>query len=48
MMPKINNFQDRIEHMDNAFTASDRKMKSKINGLIDKKIEEEIFEIEEK
>ena len=37
MMPKINDFEDRIEHMENAFTASDRKMESKINDLIDEK-----------
>ena len=33
---RINNFQDRIEHLENALTASD----CKINDLIDKKIEE--------
>ena len=37
MMPKINDFGDRIEHLENALTASDRKMESKINDLIDKK-----------
>ena len=48
MMPKINDFEDRIEHLENALTASDCKMESKINDLIDKKIEEEISELEEK
>ena len=43
MMPKINDFEDRIEHLQNASTASDCKMERKINDLIDKKIEEEIF-----
>ena len=48
MMPRINDFEDRIEHLENALTASDCKMESKINDLIDKKIEEEISELEEK
>ena len=48
MMPKINDFEDRIEHLENALTASDCKMESKINNVIDKKIEEEISELEEK
>ena len=48
MMPKINDFEDRIEHLENALTASDCKMESKINDLIDKKIEEDISELEEK
>ena len=48
MMPKINYFEDRIEHLENALTTSDCKMESKINDLIDKKIEEEISELEEK
>ena len=48
MMPKINDFEDRIEHLENALTASNCKMESKINDLIDKKIEEEISELEEK
>ena len=39
-MPKINDFQDRIEHLQNALTASDRKMESKADDHIDKKIEE--------
>ena len=39
-MPKINDRQDRIEHLENALTASDRKMESKIYDLIDTKIEE--------
>ena len=43
MMPKINDLHDRIEHLENALTASDRK----IYDLIDKKIEE-IFLLEEK
>ena len=47
MMPKINDFEDRIEHLENAVTTSDCKMESKINDLIDKKIEE-ISELEEK
>ena len=38
MMPKINDFEDRIEHLENALTASDCKMESKINDLIDKKL----------
>ena len=42
MISKINDLQDRIEHLENAFTASDPKMESKINDLINKKIEEEI------
>ena len=37
MMPKINDFEDRIEHLENALTASDCKMESKINDIIDKK-----------
>ena len=48
MMPKINDFEDRIEHLENALTTSDCKMESEINDLIDKKIEEEISELEEK
>ena len=48
MMPKINDFEDRIEHFENASTASDCKMESKINDLIDKKIKEEIYELEDK
>ena len=49
MMPKINDFEDRIEHLENALTASDCKMEIKINDLIDKKkIQEEISELEEK
>ena len=36
---KLMIFQDRIEHLENAFTVSD----CKINNLTDKKIEEEIF-----
>ena len=47
MMPKINDFEDRIEHLENALTASDCKMERKINDLIDKKIEEEISEEKE-
>ena len=43
MMPKINDLQDRNEHLENALTVSDPKMESKINDLIDKKIEEQIF-----
>ena len=39
MMPKINDFEDRVEHLGNASTTFDRKMESKINDLIDKKIE---------
>ena len=42
MMPKIKELQDRIEHVKNALTASDRKMGSKINDHIDKKIQEGI------
>ena len=37
MMPKINNFEDRIEHLENALTASDCKMESRINDHIEKK-----------
>ena len=48
MMPKINDFEDRIEHLENALTASDCKMESKINDIIDKKNEEEISKLEEK
>ena len=48
MMPKIIDLQDRIEHLENALTASDHKMERKISDLIDKKIEKEIFELEEK
>ena len=49
MMLKINDFEDRIEHLENALTASDCKMERKINDLIDKKkIEEDISELEEK
>ena len=33
MMP--NDFEDRIEHLKNALTASDCNMESKINDLID-------------
>ena len=47
MMPKINDFGDRVEHLENALTDSDCKMENKINDLIDKKIEE-ISELEEK
>ena len=43
MMPKINDLQDRNEHLENALTASDPKMEDKINDLIDKKIKEDIF-----
>ena len=43
MMPKISDFEDTIEHLESALTASDRMMESKINYLIYKKIEEEIF-----
>ena len=43
MMPKINDFEDRIEHLENALTASDCKMGSKINDLIDKKKVEKRF-----
>ena len=48
MMTKINDFEDRIEHLENALTVYDCKMENKINDLIDKKIEEEISELEEK
>ena len=48
MMPKINDFEDRIEHLENALTASDCKMESKIYDIIDKKNEEEISKLEEK
>ena len=48
MMPKINDYEDRIEHLENALTTSDCKMESKINDLIDKKIEEDISELEGK
>ena len=37
-MPKINDFDDRIEHLENALTSYDRKMESTINNLIDKKL----------
>ena len=43
MMPMINDFEDRIEHLENALTASNCKMESKISDRIDKKIEEDIF-----
>ena len=43
MMPKINDLQDRIGHMEDALTASVPKMESRINDLIDKNIDEEIF-----
>ena len=36
-MPKVNDFEDRIEHLENALIASDCKMESKINDQIDKK-----------
>ena len=48
IMPKINDHQDRIEHLENALTVSDPKMQSKISDLIDKRIEEKIFKLEEK
>ena len=48
MMPKINDFEDRIEHLESDLTATDCKIESKINDLIDKKIEEDISELEEK
>ena len=38
MMPKINDFEDRIEHLENALTASDCKMEGKNIDVIDKKI----------
>ena len=47
MMPKINDLEDRIEHLENVLTASDHKIESKIDNLIDKKIEE-TFRLEEK
>ena len=45
MMPKINDFEDSIEHLEDALTASDCKMENKINDLIDKQIEEDIFNL---
>ena len=48
MMPKTNDLEDRIEHLENALTASVCEMESKSNDIIDKKNEEEIFELEEK
>ena len=35
MMPKENDFEDRIEHLEDPLTASDHKMESKINDIID-------------
>ena len=48
MMPKTNDLEDRIEHLENALTASVCEMESKSNDIIDKKNEEEILELEEK
>ena len=45
MMPKINDFEDRIEHLENAMTASDCKMESKINDLIDKKLKKRFLNL---
>ena len=42
-MPRINDFEDRIVNLENAWTASDCKMERKTNDLIDKKNEEEIL-----
>ena len=38
MMPKMNDFEDRIEHLENALTVSDREMEGKINDLEEKRI----------
>ena len=38
IMPKIKEFQYRIDHFENELIGSDFKMKSKINNLIEKKI----------
>ena len=48
MMPKINDFEDRIEHLENALTSSDCKMESKINDLIDKKLKKRFLNLKKK
>ena len=48
MMPKINDFEDRIEHLENALTASDCKMESKINDIIDKKLKKRFLNLKKK
>ena len=48
MMPKINDFEDRIEHLENALTASDCKMESKINDIIDKKLKKTFLNLKKK
>ena len=47
MTPKVNDFEDGIEHLGNASTASDRKMESKINDLINKKLKR-VFNLKKK
>ena len=48
MMSKINDFEDRIEHLENALTASYRKMESKINDLIGKKLKKIFLSLKKK
>ena len=48
IMPKINDFEDRIEHLENALIVFYHRMEIKIKDLIDKIIEEVVFELEEK
>ena len=43
----MNDFEDMIEHLENALTASYHKMEIKVNNIIEAKIEEEIFELGE-
>ena len=47
MMPRINDFEDRIEHLENAFTASDCKMEGKIILLI-KKLKKRFLNLKKK
>ena len=48
LMPKINDFEDGIEHLDSAFTASDCKIESKISDLIDKKLKKRLIILKKK
>ena len=48
LMPKINDFEDGIEYLDSAFTASDCKMESKISDLIDKKLKKRFIILKKK
>ena len=48
MMPKINDFEDRIEHLEYASTASDRLMERKIYDLLGRKKLKRFFNMKKK